>query len=132
MTLHDPRTSQIPFATILGVRMDMVYPVHLLRRLGRRNIEIDNDRLLVIAHGDTGKWFILACINLLMGNERWHVDEVARPSFGNEFETLSPPHPRAATDHVDHALQFSMVMGTGLERIAVTLASLTHSIDLSA
>jgi hypothetical protein len=87
----------------------MVYPVHLLRRLGRRNIEINNDRLLVIAHGDTGKWFVVARINLLMGNERWHVDEVARPSFGNEFETLSPPHPRAATDHVDHALQFPMV-----------------------
>ena len=72
----------------------MVYPVHLLRRLGRRNIEINNDRLLVIAHDDTGKWFVLARINLLMGNERWHVDEVARPSFGNEFKVLSPPHPR--------------------------------------
>src|SRR5215212_10648777 len=94
--------------------MDMVYPMHLLRRLGRRNIEINNDRLLVIAHDDTGKWFALVRINLLMGNERWHVDEVARPSFGNEFEVLSPPHPRPATYHVDHALQFPVVMGTGL------------------
>jgi len=76
--------------------MDMVYPVHLLRRLGRRNIEINNDRLLVIAHDDTGKWFVLARINLLMGNEQWHVDEVARPSFGNEFKALSPPHPAAS------------------------------------
>jgi hypothetical protein len=93
--------------------MDVVYPVHLLRRLGRRDVEIDNDRLLIIAHDDTAKGFVLARINLLMGNERWHVDEVARPSFGNEFKTLSPPHPRSATDHVDHALQFPMVMGTG-------------------
>jgi hypothetical protein len=68
--------------------MDVVYPVHLLRRLGRRDIEIDNDRLLVIAYDDTAEGFILASINLLMGNERWHVDEVSRPSFGNEFKTL--------------------------------------------
>src|SRR5918994_1659953 len=101
---HNPRISESPFATLLGVRMDMVYPVHLLRRLGSRNIEINNYRLLVIAHDDTGKWFVLARINLLMGNERWHVDEVARPSFGNEFKALSPPHPRPATYHVDHAL----------------------------
>ena len=74
--------------------MDMVYPVHLLRRLGWRDIEINYYRLLVIAHDDTGKWFILARINLLMGSERWHVDEVARPRFGNELEALPPPHPR--------------------------------------
>jgi hypothetical protein len=74
--------------------MDVVYPVHLLRRLGRRNIEINNDRLLLIAHDDTAEWFVVARINLLMENERWHVDEVARPSFGNEFKVLSPPHPR--------------------------------------
>jgi hypothetical protein len=99
---------------LLRVRMDMVYPVDLLRRLGRRNIQIYNDRLLVIAHDDTGKWFVVARIDLLVGNERWHVDEVARPSFGNEFEALSPPHPRPAIYHVDHALQLPMVMGTGL------------------
>jgi hypothetical protein len=93
--------------------MDMVYPVDLLRRLGRRNIEIDNDGLLIIADDDTGKRFVLARINLLVGNERWHVDEVTRPSFGNEFKARSPPHPRPAIYHVDHALQFPMVMGTG-------------------
>ena len=65
--------------------MDMVYPVNFLRRLGRWDIEINHDRLLVIAHDDTGKRFVLARIDLLMGNERRHVDEVARPSFGDEL-----------------------------------------------
>jgi hypothetical protein len=88
-TIHaDVRRNTCPLVTLLGVRMDVVYPVHLLRRLGRRDIEIDNDRLLVIAYDDTAEGFILASINLLMGNERWHVDEVSRPSFGNEFKTL--------------------------------------------
>jgi hypothetical protein len=67
MVLSRPRTSESPFATILGVRMDMVYPVNLLRRLGRRNIEIDNDRLLIIAHDDAGERFVLARIDLLRG-----------------------------------------------------------------
>ena len=62
------RISESPLVTLLGVRMDVVYPVHLLRRLGRRDIEIDNDRLLVIAHDDTAEGFVLARINLLMGN----------------------------------------------------------------
>jgi hypothetical protein len=48
-----------------------------------------------------------------MGNERWHVDKVARPSFGNEIKALSPPHPSPATYHEDHALQFPMMVGTG-------------------
>lgn len=48
--------------------MDMVYPLDLLRQLGSRNIEIDDDRLLVIAHDDTGERFVLARINLLGGS----------------------------------------------------------------
>src|SRR5215207_2697514 len=42
------------------VRMNVVYPMHLLRRLGRRNIEVHDDWLLVIAHDDAGKRFDLA------------------------------------------------------------------------
>ena len=84
--------------------MDGVDPMYLLRRLRRMYGEVNNYGLLVIAHDDAGEWFVPARINLLMGNERWHVDEVACPSFGNEFEALSPSHPRPATDYVDHAL----------------------------
>jgi hypothetical protein len=93
--------------------MGRVDPVYLFRRLHRLNIKVNDDGLLVIAHNDAGERFVLAGINLLMGNERWHVDEVAWPGFGNEFEALPPSHPRVATDYVDHALQFSVVMRTG-------------------
>src|SRR5215213_3897689 len=91
---HNPSTSESPLTRILGVRMDMVYPVNLLRQLGRRDIEIDNDWLLVIAHHDTGERFVLARINLLMGNERWDVDEIPGPSFRDELKAL-PHHIRA-------------------------------------
>jgi hypothetical protein len=97
----------------LWLRMGRVDPVYLVRPLHRLNIKVNNDRLLVIAHDNAGERFVLACINLLMRNKRWHIDEVARPSFDNEFEVLSPPHPRAATDYVDYALQFSVMMRTG-------------------
>jgi hypothetical protein len=90
MAPPNPSTCESLLARILGLRMDVVHPVNLLRRLGRRNLEINYDRLLVTAHDDTGKRFVLARIDLLMGNERRHVDEVARPSFGNELEALPP------------------------------------------
>src|SRR5215207_9324693 len=123
-----PRSSRSPHSTARGcigsssgreiltplrMRMDSVDPGCLLRRLHRLYIEVNNDGLLIITHDDAGQRFVPARINLLMGNERRHIDEVARPTFGDEFEALSPPHPRAATDYVDHALQFSVVMGTG-------------------
>ena len=85
----------------------MVYPVHLLRRLGRRNIEINNDRLLLIAHDDTAEWFVVARINLLMENERWNVDEVARARFRDILQPFARAHARLALHHIDHALQLA-------------------------
>jgi len=93
--------------------MDRVNPGCLLRRLHRLYIEVNNDGLLTITHDNAGQRFVPARINLLMGNERRHIDKVARSSFGNELEAFSPPHPGAAADYIDHALQFSVVMGTG-------------------
>ena len=52
------------------MRMDMVYPVDLLRRLGRWDVEVDNNSLLVAPYHHAGKRFVLAGINLLMGNKR--------------------------------------------------------------
>src|SRR5215212_3282517 len=95
------------------MRMDRVNPADLLWRLDGRNVEVDDNRLLIITHDDAGQRFVPAGINLLMGNERRHIDEVARPSFSNEFQAFSPSHPRTATYHINHALQFSVVMGTG-------------------
>ncbi len=83
--------------------MGRVDPVYFFRPLHRLNIKVNNDGLLVIAHDNAGERFALACINLLMGDKRWYIDEVARLSFGNEFEALSPPHPRAAINYVDYA-----------------------------
>src|SRR5215216_4566686 len=96
-----------------GMLMDMVHPGDLLRRLGRWDVEVYDDRLLVVTYHDAGKRFVPARVDLLMGNERWHVDEVPRSSFGYEFQALSPPHPRSAADHVDDALQLPVVVGTG-------------------
>ena len=36
------------------------------------------------------------------------------PGLGDEFELLAPAHPRLAAHHVDHALQFAMMVRAGL------------------
>jgi hypothetical protein len=48
--------------------MDIVYPMDLFRRLGGWNLEVDDDRFLVVTHHDAGNRFVLARIDLLMGN----------------------------------------------------------------
>ena len=43
-----------------------------------------------------------ARVDLLVGHEGRHVDEVARARLGQVLEPLAPAHPRPAADHVDH------------------------------
>src|SRR5436309_5235287 len=42
------------------------------------------------------------------------VDEVAGAGFGHEFELVAPAHARFAAHHVDHALDWAMMMSAGL------------------
>ena len=41
-------------------------------------------------------------------------DEVARARLRSEFEAIAPFHPRATADHVDHALDRTVMMRTSL------------------
>src|SRR3954465_12441909 len=99
--------------------MNVVYPVHLLwvwLDLGK--IEVDHDRLLTAAHDDAGERLVSAGIDLLVRHVRRDVDEVAGTRLRRELESLPPTHPRLAADHVDHALDRTVMMRTGL-RIGV-------------
>jgi hypothetical protein len=102
-----------PYAVALVAERDGTPFGFLVGTVDNEQLRVTYDRFLVASDHDASQRGSGFGINLLMGNERWHVDEVARPSFGNEFEALSPSHPRAATGYVDYALQFSVVMRTG-------------------
>jgi hypothetical protein len=74
--------------------MGGIHPVCLLGRFGRSDVEVDDDGFLIATNHDAGQRFVVVRIDLLMRDKRRHVDEVAGPGFGHEFEALSPPHPR--------------------------------------
>ena len=113
-------TSRIPGpraycpALRLGRRMDVVHPVHRLRFLHHRNVEIHHHRLLAAAAEHAGQRLGVGGIDLLVRHEGRHVDEIAGPGFGDELERVAPAHARLAAHHVDHALDRAVMMRAGL------------------
>src|SRR5882724_6115349 len=49
-----------------------------------------------------------------MRNKRGNVNEVALSGFGHKLQPVAPPQPGYAIDHVDHAFEVAVVVGTGL------------------
>src|SRR5215469_6280845 len=94
--------------------MDWVFPQHLLGRLDRRDIEIDDHRLLAGTHQNAFQRFVPTGVNFLVWDVGWHIDEIARARLGGEFELLAPSHPRPALDDEDNAFEVAMVMGASL------------------
>ena len=94
--------------------MDRIDPGNLLRRLGRSNVEVDDDRLLAAANEDAAESLVSAGVNLLVGHERRHVDEISGPGLSHELQAITPAHPGPATDDINHALEVPVVMGTRL------------------
>src|SRR5207302_1527760 len=76
--------------------MDRVDPRHVLGLLDRLDVEVDDDRLVVAAHQHAFERLVRARIDLLMRHEGWHIDEIAGPGLGHEFEVLAPAHARLA------------------------------------
>src|SRR5579863_7867994 len=64
-----------------------------------RQIEIDHHRLLPATHEHAGQRRLVARVDLLMGDEGRHVDEIARASLGDEFKPVAPAHAGAAAHH---------------------------------
>jgi hypothetical protein len=94
--------------------VDRVDPGHVFRLLHRLDVEVDHHRLVVAAHQHALQGLVGRGVDLLVRHVRRHIDEVAGPGLGGEFQLLAPAHPGAAADHIDHALQRSVVMRAGL------------------
>src|SRR5712671_3859160 len=92
-------------------RMNVVHPRDLFGRLGRRDVEVYDNRILSAAYEYAAQRLVAARVDLLMRDKWRDIDEVARPRFGDVLEALTPPHPRASGDNVDDALEIAVVMG---------------------
>ena len=92
-------------------RVNVVHPLHVLGigfDIGQ--VEVDDDRLLVAADDDARQRCVGTGVDLLVRHVRRDVDEVAGPGFRGEFEMVAPPHPGASRNHIDHALEVSVVV----------------------
>src|SRR5262245_3734186 len=98
----------------ISALMDRVDPWHLLRLLDRLDVEVDHHGLIVAAHQHAFERLVRAGIDLLMRHIRRYEDEVAGAGLGGEFEPLAPAHARLATHYVDHALERTMMVRSGL------------------
>src|SRR5215467_9286537 len=78
--------------------VDRVFPQHLLGRLDRRDVEIDDHRLLAGTHQNAFQHFVPAGIDFLVWDVGWHIDEIARARLGGELQLFAPSHPRPALD----------------------------------
>ena len=59
------------------------------RRIGSRNIKVDDDGFLAAAYHHGFHRFVAAGIQFLVWHVRRHIDEVARPGFVDEFEPFA-------------------------------------------
>src|SRR5437867_5309852 len=93
-------------------RVSGVNPIDLFRRLSGFEIQIDDDRLLTAPDHHAAENLSRARIDLLMGNERGNVNEIARASLGDKLQVLTPSNAPPAANHIENAFQFSMVVST--------------------
>ena len=77
-------------------------------------LQIDDDRFLPAADNNSFARLVGESIDFLMRHVRGNINEVTRPGFSAEFQTVSPPHACAAANDVKNGLQFPMVMRTRL------------------
>src|SRR5262245_1927025 len=94
--------------------MDRIHPRHFFRRLGWRDIEVDDHGILPAANEHTTERLVSARIDLLMRYERRNVDEIAGSRFRHILEMFAPSHPGATTHDVDDALELAVMMRAGL------------------
>src|SRR6266436_3381149 len=82
--------------------------------LHRLDVEIDRDSLAVAAHQHAFKHLVAAGVDLLMRHVGRNEDKIAGVGLRHKLQMLAPAHPRPALDHVDDALEVSVMMRAGL------------------
>jgi len=68
---------------------------------------------LSTSDNDSFAGHIRASIDFLMRHEGRNINEIAWIGLVTEFEVIAPTHARATSDHVNHSLQLTMMVGAG-------------------
>src|SRR3984885_13035672 len=97
-----------------ALAVQVIDPAYRLGPLHRLYFEVVHQPGLPAARQNTVKLQVLAGIDLLVRNIGRHVDEIAGPGLGDEFEPISPAHACDAGNDIDHALQVAVMMWPGL------------------
>jgi hypothetical protein len=92
-------------------RVDGIDPGHLLRRLCGSDVQVHDDGVLPAPNQNAAEGLVSAGIDLLMGDERRHVDEISRSRLRQKLQAITPAHPGAAADDVDDAFEVAVMMG---------------------
>jgi hypothetical protein len=80
----------------------------------RRDIQIHDQALLAAAGEHALQLQIVAGVDFLMRHPRWHIDEIPRSCFSDEFQLLAPAQACNSAHHIDDTLELAVVMRTGL------------------
>src|SRR5262249_6252707 len=94
--------------------VDRVDPRNVLSLLGRLDVEVDDDGLVVAAHQHAFERLVRARVDLLVRYVGRHEDEVTRAGLGGEFEPIAPAHAGFAAHDVDYTFERAVVMRAGL------------------
>lgn len=65
--------------------MGWINPINFLRLLRHGDIQVHYDRFLITTDHHAHKRFVGPGIDLLMGNERRHIDKIARACVGEKL-----------------------------------------------
>ena len=75
-------------------------------------LEIDDDRVVTIAHDDPLRGLV-GRVDLLVRNEWGDIDEVPGPGVRLVFQAITPTHPDMTADHIDDSLLLAVMVGSG-------------------
>src|SRR3989442_248083 len=92
--------------------VDGIDPINRFWWFNGGNVQIHHDRLLTAADQHADKLIILAGVDFLMRDKRWHIDKISWSGLGNVLQMIAPTHTGASMYHINHTLQVPMVVGT--------------------
>lgn len=93
--------------------MRVVDPLDFFRPLDGKDIEVHDNRFLSTSYKNAFERRVGVCVDFLVRHIGRDVDEISRPGFGGEFETIAPSHACFAFHNVDNAFEFPVMMRGG-------------------
>jgi hypothetical protein len=81
--------------------------------LGSFQVQIHDDRILTASYHDRFARFVDPGVDFLVRHIRRHVNEISRTGFLAEFQSIAPPHARAAAHDVENRLEFAVMVRPG-------------------